>query len=600
MNKNKKIYPVKSSAKGRGAARPLFNRVKIVLDNKKVLAKEGQTILEVAKKKGIEIPSLCFHPDLEIKENCRLCLVEIKGEKELKTACSTQVQKGMEITTSSPKIYKARKFNLELIFSQHVEECDDCVFKFNCQLLNLAKKYNVKITRFKDRKTKRPIFQFGPIVFDQTKCMDCRNCEEVCPVDFLEIKDQGAEIKIEPSKEKDKDCVACGQCLVHCPVGAIESTGEFESIKKPLKQKDKIVVAQFAPALRSSLGEEFGLAFGSIITGQLVAGLKKIGFNKVFDTSVGADFTTVEEAQELKERLRNKKNLPMFTSCCPAWVKFIEFYYPEFIKNLTTVRSPHIILGGLIKTFWPEKEKINPKKIVVVSIMPCTAKKYEIERKELKINGLKPVDYVLTTREIARLFKIHKIDLEKLKPEKTDHPLGLPSGAGVIYGSSGGVMESVLRTVYEKLTGKKLLRLNFKQVRGEEGIKEAEISNHHLVKVAVVNGLGNAKIVLEKLKKNPKAYDYIEVMACEDGCVGGGGQPMPVDKIIRKKRALGLYQIDQKKEIRLAHQNPIVKNVYQNFPPDQIKKVSSTYYLKKSKGQIYQLKNSLRPKKFYA
>ena len=382
----------------------------------------------------------------------------------------------------------------------------------------------------------------------------------------MEIKERGHLFQVIPSKKRSKDCIYCGQCIVHCPVGAFEAVGEFEDVEKPLLDKDKIVVFQFAPSIRTSIGEEFGLSYGSVVTEKLVAGIKKLGVDKIFDVGVGADFTTVEEAKELVERLESKKNLPMFTSCCPSWVKFVEFYYPEFIPYLTSARSPHIILGGLIKTFWAKKENINPRKITVVSIMPCVSKKYEIQRAELEINGLKPVDYVLTTRELAYLFIKHKIDLKGIKPQKSDSPLGFPSGAGVIYGASGGVMESALRTAYEKLTKKNLSKIEFKKVRGMKGIKKATVKiGNKVVKVAVVNGIGNAKKILEDLKRNPKLYDYVEVMACFGGCIGGGGQPVPTDSKIRKQRAEALYQIDSKKEIRMAHKNPVVKKVYQDF-----------------------------------
>lgn len=542
--------------------------VQIVINKNKVKASEGQTILEVAQENGIEIPTLCYHSDLEIKASCRMCVIEIKGKKGLHTACSTKIEPGMEIITDSLKIQKARKINLELIFAQHYEECDDCIWNFNCQILELAKKYNVKITRFPDRKIGYPCYQFGPAVFfDSSKCIDCRNCVDVCEkqgVGFLEIKEKGHLFQVIPSKNSKKDCVYCGQCIVHCPVGAFEAVGEFEDVEKPIQDKNKIVVVQLT-AIRTSIGEEFNLPPGSIITEKLVAGIKKLGVDKVFDTSVGADFTTTEEANELIEKLKNKTT-PCLSSCCSAWVKFIEFFYPEFIPHIATTRSPQAILGGLIKTYWAKKENIDPRKITVVSIMPCVAKKYEIQREELKINGLKPVDYVLTTRELAYLFKKHKIDLKKVIPQKTDDPLGIPSGGGVIYGASGGVMESALRTVYEKFTKKKLARVEFREVRGMEGIKKARIKiNGKSVKVVVVNGLGNARKILEELKKNPKAYDAVEVMACYGGCIGGGGQPVPTDGKIRKERAEGLYKIDTKKEIRLSHQNPIVKKVYQDF-----------------------------------
>ncbi len=554
-------------------------KIQIIINNKRISCLEGQVILEVAQENKIDIPALCYHSDLEIKANCRMCLVEIKGKKGLYPSCSTKVEKGMEIITESPKIRRARKINLELIFAQHSEECNDCIWNFDCQLLKLAEKYKVKITRFADRKTKYPVYQFGPaLIFDSSKCIDCRNCVDVCQqqgVGFLEIEERGHLFRVVPSKDKNKDCIYCGQCLVHCPSGAFEAVGEFEDVEKPLQEKDKTVVFQFAPSIRTSIGEEFDLPYGSIMTEQLVAGIKKLGVDKVFDTSVGADFTTTEEADELIDKIE-KGTTPCFSSCCPSWVKFIEFYYPEFIPYLATTRSPQVILGGLIKTYWAKNEKIEPKKITVVSIMPCVAKKYEIRKEELAVNGMRPVDYVLTTRELAYLFKKHKIDLAKISPQKPDDPLGIPSGAGVIYGASGGVVESVLRTAYDKLTphqnkfgagqAKKSLRIEFKQVRGMEGMKKAVIKiNGQSVKIAVINGIGNAKKVLEKLKKNPKLYDAIEVMACFGGCIGGGGQPVPTDGKIRQERAASLYQIDDQKEIRLAHHNPIVKKVYQEF-----------------------------------
>lgn len=544
-------------------------KINLIINNKKIGCLKGQTILEVARENEIDIPALCYHSDLEIKANCRMCLVEIKGKRGLFTACSTKTEPSMEIITDSPKIRKARKINLELIFAQHREECNDCIWDFNCQLLKLAKKYKIKTDRFLDRKTGYPVYQFGPsLIFDSSKCIDCRNCVDVCQqqgVNFLEIKERGHLFQVVPSQDENKDCIYCGQCIVHCPVGAFEAVGEFEDVEKPLQDKDKIVVFQFAPAIRTSIGEEFDLPYGSIMTEQLVAGIKKLGVNKVFDTCVGADFTTTEEANELIEKMK-KGTTPCFSSCCPSWVKFLEFNYPEFIPHLATTRSPQVILGGLIKTYWAKKENIDPEKITVVSVMPCVAKKYEIRKKELEINGMRPVDYVLTTRELAYLFKKHKIDLAKISPQKLDDSLGIPSGAGVIYGASGGVVESALRTAYEKITQKKLSKIEFEQVRGMKGIKKAVIEiNGQSVKIAIVNGIGNAKKVLEELKKNPKLYDAVEVMACFGGCIGGGGQPVPTDGKIRQKRADGLYQIDVQKEIRLAHHNPIVKKVYQDF-----------------------------------
>ncbi len=570
------------------------NNIKIVINGKKIKALEGQTILEAAENNGIKIPALCNHPDLEVKANCRICAIEIKGRKGLHTACSTKVEQGMEIRTDSAKVKKARKINLELIFAQHKEECVDCVWRFNCRLLDFAKQNNVKTTRFPDRKTHYPVYQFGDaVVFDSSKCIDCRNCVEVCQkqgVGFLEIKEKGHLFQVVPSKDPKKDCVYCGQCIMHCPGGAFEGVGEFEDIEKPLKEKDKYVVVQFAPSIRTSIGEEFNLPYGKVVTGKIAAALKQLGFDKVFDTSVGADFTTFEESREIIERIKANKRLPIMTSCCPAWVKYVEFFYPEFIPNLTTVRSPQIIIGGLIKTYWAQKENIDPKKIVVVSVMPCVAKKHEIKREELKINGLNPVDYVLTTREFARLLIKNKIDLAKIKSVKLDNAFGDPSGAGVIFGASGGVMESAFRTTYEKLTGKKLNNIEFKQIRGMQGIKKAKVKlNGKSREIAVVNGLGNAKELLEQIKSNPlPAYTCVEVMACPGGCIGGGGQPVPANSEIRKKRAGGLYKIDDKKKIRRAHENPIIKKVYKDFLDKSplSHSVMHTSYSPKKKGKI--------------
>lgn len=568
--------------------------IKIKIDNKEIIAKEGEMILEVARRNGIEIPALCYHPDLKIKANCRMCLVEIKGQKGLQTSCSTPVKEGMEILTSTPEIEKARKINLELIFSQHREECFDCVWETNCQLLKLARKYKVEITRFKDRKSKFPVEMAGPIEFDFTKCIDCKNCVEMCQkqgVGFLEIKEQDDFFQVQTSDDPDKDCVYCGQCILHCPAGSIESIGEFESIEDCISNKNKFLVAQIAPAVRTSIGEEFGISYGTPITEKISAGLKKIGFNKVFDVPVGADFTTVEEAKELLERIEKNGVLPMMTSCCPAWVKFVEIYFPDFIENLTTVRSPHIILGGLIKTYFAQKEKIDPKNIVVVSIMPCVAKKYETKREELKIDGLYPVDFVLTTRELARLFKKKKINLKSIEPQNLDDPLGISSGAGVIYGASGGVMESALRTAilgFEKVKKENLnlYKVEFRELRGMSGVKigEAQIGEKK-VRLVVVNGLLNARKILEEVRREPDLYHYIEVMACPGGCIGGGGQPLPTSPDIRKKRAGGLYGIDLKRELRLAHENPVLKEIYKTYLTEEkiIHKILHTKYFKKTK-----------------
>jgi len=575
-----------------------MKKIEIFIDGKKIKVEEGKTILEAALENGIEIPTLCYHSDLSIRASCRICVVEIEGS--LYPACSTKVYPGMKIITDSLEIRKTRRINLELLFSQHKEECFDCVWDDNCLLLELSKEYNVKINRFKDRKSHYPLYQFGnALQFDSSKCIDCRNCVEVCHrqgVDFLEIKEKGHLFQVVPSKRKDRDCIYCGQCLIRCPSGSFEAVGEFEDIERPLKEKDKIVVFQFAPAIRSSIGEEFNLPYGKVVTGQIIAGLKKLGVDKVFDTCVGADFTTTTESEEVVERIKNNKNLPVLTSCCPSWVKFLEQKFPEFIPNISSARSPQTILGGLIKTYWAKKQGIDPKKIFVVSIMPCVAKKFEITRPQLKVFGMNSVDYVLTTREFAMLLMKHKIDFTKLKAEKADDIFGKPSGAGVIYGATGGVMESAFRTAYEKLTGEKLKNVDFKEVRGMQGVKEAEVKiGSDCRKIAVLNGLGFARKFLEEIKSGKrKGYTCIEVMACPGGCIGGGGQPMPTDSKIRIKRAETLYNIDKKKKVRKAHENPIVKKIYKEFLDKDRKlahEVLHTSYNKKAKGLVKKLTN---------
>ncbi|MFH1427244.1 MAG: [FeFe] hydrogenase, group A [Patescibacteria group bacterium] len=556
-----------------------MKKINIKINGKAISCEPGQTIFKVAKENGIFIPGLCGHPDFPPKANCRVCVVEIAGWKKLATACSTEVEEGMDIRTDSERVKKARNLNIELIFAEHIERCPECIWRVNCKLLDLADKYKIEIKRFSDRKGRRKVFKFSNAVeIDGTQCIDCRNCIDACSmlqnINYLEIKGKGINQEIVPVKKKDIDCIYCGQCAVHCPVGAAQEQSQWEMVEKVLKDKKKIVIAQFAPSIRVSIGEEFGVPYGKIMTEHVVSGLRKLGFNYVFDVSFGADITTIVEAEELLSRLKKKSVLPMITSCCPAWVKYLEFYNPELIPNLTTARSPHIHSGGAIKTFWAEKMKINPKNILVVSIMPCTAKKFGATRKELKVNGNWPVDYVLTTREFAWLMKKNKIDFKNLKKSQADSQLGEYSGAGVIYGGSGGVMEAALRTAHFLACGAKkegvcLPRIDFKKVRGLAGIKESEVAvADKKLRIAVVNGIGNIKPVIENLNK----YDYIEVMACPGGCIGGGGQPIPTTPETRQKRIEALYKIDKDKKIRKAHENKGVIEILE--------------WLKKQKGNL--------------
>ena len=564
--------------------------ITVTINGKKIECSPDDYIHKIAADSGIAIPGLCGHPDFPPKGNCRVCVVEIEGQKKLATSCSVKPANGMKIRTDTERVKRARNLNLELVFAEHIEKCPTCVWNTNCRLLDYAEKYKIEVTRFKDRKAKRKTYKFANSVeIDGSQCVDCRNCVDACSklqkINYLEIKNKGIKQEIVPTKNPAVDCIYCGQCAVHCPVSAAQEQTSWEEVESLLSDPgDKILVALFAPSIRVSIGEEFGLPYGKVVTGQLVSALKNLGFNYVFDVIYGADITTIVEAEELIERLRKKDNLPMFTSCCPGWVKYAEFYHPELLGHLATSRSPHVHLGGAVKTYWAKKMDVDPKRIVTVSIMPCTAKKFESRRRELNIKGLAPIDLVLTTREFAWLLKRKKIDLKRMKNISADMPEGSAGSAGAIYGASGGVMESALRSAANLICkGNKICdrRIDFKEARGMVGIKEAKITiGGNKLRIAVVNGIGNIYPIIKKKDE----YDYIEVMACPGGCIGGGGQPVPTTPEIRKKRAEALYKIDKNAPIRKANENKGVREILK-WLKDQGKlnsQVLYTRYIKRS------------------
>lgn len=578
-----------------------MKEVTLTIDNQKVTVFEGTTILEAAKKAGIDIPTLCFLKDINEAGDCRMCIVEVEGRKDFATSCIQTVEDGMVVHTHTPNVLEARHVILDLIISNHTKDCLTCTRSGNCELQSLAVKFNVLNVEFTGEMSKHKIDDLSPsIVRDFNKCILCRRCVAVCKniqqIGAIDCINRGFDSCISTVNDKslnDVNCTFCGQCIQACPTGALHEKESINDLWIKLKDPETYVIAQTAPAVRVALGEEFQMDIGTNVTGKMVASLKRLGFDKVFDTNVGADFTIMEEAHEFLERLKEKDNMPMITSCCPSWIKFIEMNYPDLLQHLSSCKSPHQMLGSLSKTYFAKKENIDPSKIYVVSIMPCVAKKYERQRPELKNNGLYDVDNVITTRELARMIKQANIDFEKIEDQEYDMPLGETTGAGAIFGVTGGVMEAALRTAQDKLKGEDVEKFEFIEVRGEKGIKEANITiNGRNLHVAVVSGLSNAKKILEELKLGKSSYDFIEVMACPGGCIMGGGQPIKNSKVrakmdIAKLRGKALYSIDEKSKIRKSHENPIVKKVYEEFLEEpgsyRAHKLLHTTYSKKEK-----------------
>lgn len=553
--------------------------VHLKINNIPVEVKEGSTILEAAKVAGINIPTLCYLKDINEIGACRICVCEVKGARSLVAACVYPVNEGMEVFTNTEKVRKSRKTTLELLLSNHKKECLSCVRSTNCELQKLSLEYGCDENRFRGEKTKsEQDFSTSYLVRDNEKCILCRRCVAVCKkvqeVAVISPARRGFATHIACAFESDladAPCVACGQCVAVCPTGALHEREEIDNVRAAINDPEKVVVVAAAPAVRAAIGEEFGYPIGTNTEGKMFTALRMLGFDKVFDVNFGADLTIMEEANELIHRVKEGGTLPMFTSCSPGWIRFVEYYYPELIPNLSSCKSPMQMFGATVKTYWAQKEGIDPKNIYVVGIMPCTAKKFEKTRADENASGYPDVDAVLTTRELAKMIKTSGILFNELPDGTFDNPLGEFTGAGVIFGATGGVMEAALRTAAEEITGKPLDKVDFKQVRGTKGIKEAEYDlNGVKVKVAVASGLTNAKELCEKIKKGECDYTFVEVMCCPGGCVNGGGQPIQsaytrrqVD--LRSKRAKALYDEDKKSVIRKSHENPAIQKLYKDF-----------------------------------
>jgi len=563
--------------------------MKITVNHQPIEVDKGMTIWQACNSIGINIPSLCYFKDISANASCGVCVVEVKGVQTLLRSCITEVTEGMEIITDSPRVREARKVNVELLLANHPEDCLQCDRNLNCELQQLAFNLGIHEKRFV-RTRKEHVNKDETslsLVRDPEKCILCGRCVAVCEqiqsVKAIDFSGRGLKTKISTFWDTglgNSICINCGQCALICPTGAITERSAINEVWDELHDPEKVVVVQTAPAVRVGIGEAMGLPYGSLVTGKMVASLRKLGFSKVFDTDFAADLTIVEEANELVERIENKGTLPMITSCSPGWIKFIEHFFPSSLPHLSTCKSPQQMFGAIAKTYYAEQAGIDPRNIVVVSIMPCTAKKFEARRPEMddafrywkeklhlsEKEHFYDVDYVLTTRELARMFKEVGIDFSNLPEEEFDSPLGVSTGAGVIFGATGGVMEAALRTAYEVITGSQLTNVDFVAVRGMEGIKEAEIDlNGTRLKVAVAHTLSNARTLLEQIENGTSPYTFIEVMTCPGGCLGGGGQPIPTDEEIRLKRAESIYLEDKNKPIRKSHENPEIQYLYRHF-----------------------------------
>jgi NADP-reducing hydrogenase subunit HndD len=553
------------------------------IDDMPVSVLEGKTIMQAADGIGMHVPRLCFHPFLSTEGACRICIVEVEGYRNYLPACSTRLEEGMVVRTNSPEIRKARRDLIELLLDNHPKECQLCVRDGNCELQNLAYKLGVRERLFEgSRKRYKVEDSSAAVVRDAEKCILCARCVRVCSeiqgVHNLSQVYRGFNARVTPAFEANMDdsvCIQCGQCINVCPTAAFIEQDMTEEVWEAINDPNKFVIAQTAPAIRAAIGEGFDMPLGTNCEGKTVFALRRLGFDAVFDTNFAADLTIMEEANEFLKRFKKNENLPIITSCSPGWINFLEHFYPELIPNASTCRSPMSMLSVLMKTYYAEKNNIDPKDIYVVAVMPCVAKKFEANRPEHRSEHDYPfTDAVITTRELIWMIKAYGIDFVNLPDDDFDKPLGESTGAGDIFGTTGGVMEATLRTAAEKLTGKKQGKLDFYEVRAVEGLKEASIEiNGKVLNVAVANGLHNAKTILEKVKSGEKQYHIVEIMACPGGCVAGGGQPLsevgkyvyPLDWDMIRKRQQALYGIDTAKKIRKSHENPYVLKLYEEY-----------------------------------
>lgn len=553
--------------------------VNIKINNMPLSVPKGISILEAARTAGIEIPTLCYLKKINEIGACRICMVEVKGARSLVTACVYPVNEGMEIFTNTERVRKSRKTTLELILSTHDRKCLSCIRSGTCELQQLCKEFGVDDEgRFDGA---NPVHEYDDsaihMIRDNGKCILCRRCVAACQAQHISVigaNARGFDTHIGSAFEKPLDsvaCVSCGQCIVNCPTGAIYEKDDTAKVLEAINDPEKFVVVHTAPSIRVTLGECFGMHIGTNVQGKMVAALRRLGFDKVFDTDFGADLTIVEEANEFLGRVRNGGVLPMITSCSPGWIKYCEHYYPDMLDHLSSCKSPQQMSGAVIKTWYAEKMGIDPKDIVVVGIMPCTAKKFETKRDDQSASGYPDVDYSLTTRELGRMIESAGIFFKHLPDEEFDNPLGDSTGAAVIFGATGGVMEAALRTAVEKLSGEELKSLDFTEVRGTEGIKEASYTvNGMEIKVCVVSGLANANTIMEKVKNGTADYHFIEIMGCPGGCVNGGGQPIQHAVVrnfvdLRARRAAALYEADKDMPLRKSHESEAVKRLYAEF-----------------------------------